>query len=464
MKGFFRTTAFKVAAVYALVYAALTVAIVLVVYSLAENVIETQIRAGLVVESAAVSSLLADRGPEALEDVVRWRSEGDAPEGDHNPGGAERSSYIERIEEIEKSQWANSREDPGRRYYILATAEGQVVAGDVPAWPAAAPSSGWYRFHLDGHGDVLALVTPLENGMHFLVGQSLASTNALTKSVKLWAILSAALALLAGLIVGGAVGTRIMRSIREASAAAERIQSGHLGERLPLDGPSEQATLARTFNTMLDRIEVAVAGLRDLAARTAHEMKHPLARADQALARAEKTEERASAKADIAAARAEIGELANRINALLRLAQLESEAAHEYFSEFDLTALAEDVVDLYAPLVEEHGGSLRLVRTSPLVIDGDRQLIAQALANLLDNVLKYAPSETVEVRLGDASGNATLEVRDSGSGSGQTVRGSGLGLPIARAIAQLHGGRLELAKQEAGFAARLVLAKRAAPG
>lgn len=464
MKGFFHTTAFKVAAIYALLYAALTVAIVLVVYSLAENVIETQIRAGLVVESSAVSSLLADRGPRVLEEVIRWRSTGGFSGARREKTDSGAPSYLERIEAIEERVWSTSQDDPGRRYYILANTQGRVVAGDISTWPPGAPASGWYRFHLPRHGDILALVTPLENGMRLLVGQSLASTNALADSVKLWAILSAALALLAGLIAGGAIGTRVMRRIRGASAAAERIQAGHLDERLPLDGPSEHVSLARTFNGMLERIEVAVTGLRDLAARTAHEMKHPLARADQALARAETAGERAAANADISAARTEIGELANRIDALLRLAQLESNAAHEFFREFDLAALAADVVELYAPLVEERGGRLRLTRSSPVVIEGDRQLIAQALANLLDNALKYAPAEQVEVRLEGRRDEALLEVRDNGKGRGCQVRGSGLGLPIARAIAHLHGGRLELERENTGFGVRLVLARRARIG
>ncbi|MGH8428319.1 MAG: sensor histidine kinase [Gammaproteobacteria bacterium] len=437
-EDFIRTTAFRVAAVYALVYAVLTGAIVVVVYSLATHVIQTQIQAGLVDESTAITSLLAARGPQVLEEAIRARSTHAFPSGDLD------------------------RNDPGRRYYILATDKGRVTFGDIHVWPGRAPASGWFRFRVKGRGNILALVTPLSNGMQLLVGQSLATTDALAKAVKLWVIFSAALALLAGLIGGGAVGTRVMRRIREASATAERIQAGHLSERLTVAGSTEHATLARTFNAMLERIEAAVIGLRDLAARTAHEMQHPLTRADQALARAEQTSERASVEGEIAAARKEIHELANRIDALLRLAQLEGAAAREFFCELDLAALVADVVDLYTPLAEEQGRQLGLSSAGPVTINGDHQLLAQALANLLDNALKYAPPGPIGVRLNSSADGVTLEVRDGGSGDGETkeARGSGLGLPIARAIAQLHDGRLELVREAAGFSARLVLRSR----
>lgn len=436
--SFLRTTTFRVAAIYALVYAVLTGVLVFAMYTRATDVIRTQIQAGLVDESTAVSSLLAARGPQVLTEVIRSRSTSAFPSG------------------------SKAQNDPGRRYYILATARGRVVVGDINLWPAQAPASGWYRFHLAGHGEILALVTPLSNGMRLLVGQSLVTSKALDESVKFWVVFSAALALLAGLIGGGAVGARVMRRIRNASATAERIQAGHLGERLAVGGPTEHATLARTFNAMLERIEVAVIGLRDLAVRTAHEMRHPLTRADQALARAEQAVNHEDVMAEIAAAREEMRELAGRNEALLRLVQLEGASAREFFRELDLAALAADVVDLYTPLAEERGCELTLRSGEAVWIVGDRQLLAQAFVNLLDNALKYAPAGPIEVRLESAGDTASLEVRDRGSGPGprKSAHSSGLGLPIARAIAQLHGGRLELEPAPDGFRIRLMVRTR----
>lgn len=435
---FFRATAFRVAAIYALVYAVLTGVLVFIVYAHATNVIDTQIREGLMDESTAISSLLLDHGPRAVSDVIHARS-------------ARRIAAA-----------GPTVTDPGRRYYILASGEGKVLVGDMPDWPDAAPPSGWFRFHLQGRGEILALITPLSNGTKLLVGQSLLTGDALARTVKLWVFLSAALALLVGLIGGGIVGSRVMHRIRAASATAERIQAGQLSERLAVGGPAEHAALARTFNAMLERIEAAVIGLRDLAARTAHEMQHPLTRADQALARAEQSEDRATIDAEIAAARREIQELAQRNEALLRLARLEGDSAREFFREFDLARMVTDVSELYAPLAEERGRGLVLAAMRELPMVGDRQLLAQALANLLDNALKYAPPGPIAISAGDLGEEIVLEVRDRGSGpdEGKSARGSGLGLAIARAIAQLHRGRLELSADGECFRARLILGVR----
>ncbi len=440
--GILRTTSFRVAALYALLYALLTGAIVTVVFTFAEHEIHTEVRAGLIDESTALTSLLQVRGPDVLEQIVQTRSEHETPEGEAQPG------------------------NPDRRYYVLATAQNKVLVGDIEHWPEGAPAQGWYSFKVKKFGAALGLVTPLANGMKLLVAQSLAGPNALSAAIGRWVVIGALIALLAGLAGGFFVGARVMRHINRAAGAAERIQAGQLSERLPGGGPSEQRVLARAFNSMLERIEAAVIGLRDVAARTAHEMQHPLTRADQALARAEQTPSREDAAAEVAAARKEIHELANRVEALLRLARLEGDSAREFFRELDLAALAADVVDLYVPLAEEHSQTLTLSPADPTNLVGDRQLLAQALANLLDNALKYAPAGRIEVRLSAAADHVTLEVRDDGSGPGpmKAARGSGLGLPIARAIAQLHGGSLELAQENGGFSARLILRSRSLPG
>lgn len=442
----FGTTAFRVASVYAVLYAVLTGAIVFVVLGLAEKQIYTQVRDGLIDESTAVKSLIELRGPEILREIVRIRSTQERPRG---AGGAEIH---------------------GLRYYILANAHDRVLVGDLEQWPAGAPDRGWFRFRIGEHGrrsEALALVTTLPNGMHLLVAQSLATPKALAASIRLWIAVGAALALLAGLIGGAAVGARVMYHIREAGATAERIRAGRLRERLPASGASERSVLATSFNAMLDRIETAVLGLRDMAARTAHEMKRPLTRTDQALALAESLEDPAAMRREIAAARREIAELARRINAQLRLARMEAGSAPEFFSDVDLARLARDIVELYAPFAEESGHRLELVAPHELPYSGDRQLLAQALVNLVDNAIKHAPAgHRIAVRLDAEPDGCVLAVEDSGGGPGrppppaeapEPAPGAGLGLAITRAIARLHGGELELDRRADGFTARIRL-------
>jgi len=431
------TTAFRTAAISALVYAVLTGAIVAVVYPLVAAQIQAQIRAGLQAESAALSALEDVRGVETLRDVIRTRSAQVLPAGD------------------------NDTDDPGRRYYALATSSGRILAGDLSRWPDGLPDRGWV--HLDvAHRSVRALITPLSNGGRLLVGQSLAIPDALGLQAILVVAVGAALALLAGLAGGGVVGIRVMRRLREASATAERIQAGQLGARLPRGGPGEHDVLAGTFNTMLDRIETAVLGLRDMATRTAHEMRHPLARMDQALARAQNARSEADVQTELRTARAEIEELSRRTEALLRLARLESDRERrQFFRELDLTQLVDDVASLYAPSAEDSGRELINRGSGPLPYVGDRQLLAQAIANLLDNAIRYAsPEAAISVAVGREGADAVVEVRNvyrdqAPPPDGPT--GAGLGLPIARAIAQLHYGRLEQRRTVGEFAARLVL-------
>ena len=447
--GILRTTAFRVAAVYAIVYAVLTGTIVALVLSLAKQEIYVEVQGGIVDETTALTSLLQGRGPQELRQIIRIRTEHEPPAG-----------------EVDRS-------NPDRRYYLLATAGGRLLVGDLERWPEHAPEQGWYRFNAAPYGPALGLVTPLPDGTRLLVAQSLSTPEAMSAAIGRWVGIAAVLALLAGLVGGLAVGARVMRQIRLASRTAERIRAGRLSERLPVSGASEQSELARAFNAMLERIETAVLGLRDLAARTAHEMKHPLTRTDQALARAQTLEDIGAVRREIATSREEIADLSRRIDALLRLARIEAGAAREFFGELDLARLVADVVELYAPLAEEAGLEIRLDRPPQLPFTGDRQLLAQAVANLLDNATRYAAGgRPIAVRLTSGNGSRIVEVTNLDTATAQrhatrarSERGAGLGLPITRAIARLHGGDLELENEGGLFLARLRLpANGGSPG
>lgn len=436
-----RTTAFRVAAVYALLYAALTGAAVVAVYSIAEHEIHRQVRAGILDETSALVSLLEARGPGVLGEII-----------------AKRSAH-------ERASGAVDPDNPDDRYYLLADAGGRVLVGDLGRWPRGTPASGWYRFQADGGGPALGLVTPLGKGMTLMVAQSLATPDALSGMIRRWVIIASALALLMGLLAGMAVGRRVMGRIRGEVLAAERVRAGRLSERLPTTGSSEQSLLARAFNQMLDRIEIAIVGLRDLAARTAHEMQHPLTRADQALARAQTRNDLPAMRRELGTARAELAELSHRVNALLRLARIESGAPREYFAGLDLARLGRDVTGLYAPLAEERGGSLDFEGPQAAPYTGDHQLLAQALANLLDNALKHSPGAPIRVHLYSGDGWHTFEVCSRSDGAARPAApGTGLGLPIARAIARLHDGDLSVARDPGAFTARLRLPLRPPSG
>lgn len=431
------TTAFRTAALSALIYAVLTGLLIAAVYPLVAEQINAQISSGIGAESTALASLYDVRGMDTLARVIHTRS--NAVLNEYNDADAD---------------------DPGRRYYALLDKGGHVLAGDLQRWPDGLPGHGWAKFHFQRH-TVRALITRLPNGGKLLVGQSLSISDAVGQHALLLVVAGGLLALLSGLAGGVFVGVRVMRRIQRAGATAARIEQGHLEERLATGGPGEHDSLARAFNAMLERIEATVLSLRDLSARTAHEIRHPLTRMEQALTQARNAATLDEARTAIETARDQIGELARRTDGVLRLARLESDRERRrFFGEFDLSKLISDVTDLYAPTAEERHLPLHVTAAPGLRVLGDKQLLAQALANLLDNAIRYArPDSGIEIAAGEEAGGVTMRVSNAASGEPRALdrSGNGLGLPIARAIAQLHHGRLEIDSTADAFTARLIL-------
>lgn len=430
------TTAFRTAAISALIYAVLTGLLIAAVYPQVSAQLQAQISTGIQAESTALASLYDTRGTATLVRIIHTRSNAVLPDNDADA------------------------DDPGRRYYALADSDNKIRAGDLHHWPADLPSGGWVRFRFR-HQTVRALITRLPNGDKLLVGQSLAISDALGKQSLMLVVLGALVALLFGLAGGILIGARVMRRIKDSSATAARIQQGHLEERLATGGAGEHDSLARAFNAMLDRIETTVLSLRDLSARTAHEIRHPLTRMEQVLSQAEQADSLDKARTAIQGAHAQIGELVRRTDAVLRLARLESDRERrKFFSEFDLSGLVADVADLYAPTAEEHRLRVRVSTGPELNVFGDKQLLAQALANLLDNAIRYAqPDSDIEIEARQETDGITVQIANSvasGTPPGHDHSGNGLGLPIARAIAQLHHGQLTLDASAGRFTARLI--------
>lgn len=430
----FNTVAFRVAAVYALIYAVLTAGVMAIILVATHDQIRAQIRAGIRSESTLLAALYQSRGSMALLDTVMRKSNNVFRRGDRDA------------------------DDPGRRFYALKAIAGGIVAGNIHHWPAHAPQSGWINFRDYSRGPPLVgLVKSLPGGYSLLVGQSLAIPNGLDSSFILWGSLASALMFIAGLVGGATTGRIVMRRIERASLTAEHIRGGRLGERLDTAGSGEYVMLAEAFNDMLARIEAAVLGLRDLGARMAHEIKSPIARAMRALERASVS---AEPQSEISHAQEILLELNRRVEALLRLAHLEGGASKEFFADFRLDKLVADVGELYQPMAEEAGTRISVKSRAGDTSRGDRQLLAQALVNLVENALRYAPRNApITISESIADQYAILEVHDTGPGPSahpvQSKGGAGLGLAITRAIAHLHEGVLELDADPTGFTARI---------
>jgi signal transduction histidine kinase len=248
---------------------------------------------------------------------------------------------------------------------------------------------------------------------------------------------------------------------------------------MPLTGTGDELDrLSAALNDMLDRIDRLMAGMREVSSNVAHDLKTPLTRikvrAEDALRTGDERDYRMALERTID----ESDKLLATFNALLSIAKAESGEAREGIAPIDAAELAADIAELYDPTIEEAGGRLTVKAPERTMISADRQLLAQALTNLLDNAIKYGlgPDGRPDVALSVSArhGEARIEVADHGPGipvgdrervkqrftrldESRTLPGSGLGLSLAESVAHLHGGRLELDDNHPGLVARLVL-------
>ena len=369
--------------------------------------------------------------------------------------------------------------------YLLIGASSRPLAGNLASWPAAVTSADRaYELLVSRAGKTsMARVErfDLPDGSRLLIGRDIETRTplrALLTSALLWSLVL--LALLGS--VGGLVMQRLFRRmIASVSVTAGAISQGDLSRRVRVTGRGDEFDgLAETINEMLDRIGRLMDGVREVSNSIAHDLRTPIARAR---ARLEDAAEHAQGDGELRAAveRAvlDLDGVAAVFDALLRIAEIEAGTRRSAFCHFDLVPVLTDLTELYTAPAEERGLTLDLTAPATLPVYGDRNLIGQALVNLLDNALKFSPPG-VAVRV-VASATATdvrLMVQDAGPGipladreraterffRGEQARqtpGSGLGLALVEAVAHLHGGVLLL--EDAGPGLRAVLVLQAQP-
>jgi signal transduction histidine kinase len=283
----------------------------------------------------------------------------------------------------------------------------------------------------------------------------------------------------AGFVVvgfGGAVtlGSYLQRRLHSISSSAEAIIRGDIRRRMPV-GPrkDEFDQLAATLNRMLDRIEGLLENLRQVSSDVAHDLRTPLARLRNRLERGLLDEPEANLL--IADAIRQLDEVLSLFAAILRVAEVESGEARRYFAPVDLTALLTEVAESYAPAFEDEGRQFSWSIAPGLIAQGDRELLAQAMVNLLENAQRHTPADAV-VRMSASAvdGAACIQVTDNGPGvpeadlgrmtkrfarleASRNTAGHGLGLSLVNAIARLHGGQLILRNLEPGLSATITM-------
>lgn len=448
----FRTTAFKLSLLFLLVFG---------------------LGSGLVLGRVAysVKGLLDDQIAQVIEAEINGLYE------QYAQGGVRRLTGV-----IERRT-----RDPGASLYLLADAAGARLAGNIASLPAerlarAGASETRYARADESEPKRLALIrVVLIRGGEFrlVVGRDLEERERLRRVMGRALVGSLFWLAVIGVLGGLFVARRVLRRVDAMNATAGRIMAGDLAERLPIAGSNDEFDrLATNLNAMIARIGELLAGMREVSDNIAHDLKTPLTRlrnrAEEALRSArEEKDYRAALERMIE----ESDNLIRIFNALLMIARAEAGAWRDAMAPFDVAETVRGVAELYEPVAEEAGLRLDVAVESGLICKGNRELVGQAVANLLDNALKYGAGETggeVSVRARREGDDIVMTVADRGPGipaadrarvterfvrlEGSRSRpGFGLGLSLVAAVARLHGGALDLADNAPGLVATLRL-------
>jgi signal transduction histidine kinase len=378
---------------------------------------------------------------------------------------------------------------PGSSLYLVTAPTGQALAGNVGSLaPGVLDKTGWsetvYR-RLDeqetAEHSALVRVTQLSGGFRLLVGRDLEERARMRGILTTAARGSVALVIVLGLAGGFFVTRRVLKRFDAMTETTQRIMAGDLSGRLPVTGIGDELDrLAINLNDMLERIEALMRGLKEVSDNIAHDLKTPLTRLRnrcEAALRTAKSEP--EYRAALESMLDESDGLIRTFDALLMIARAESGQARDNMIEFEAAEIVRGVGELYEPVADDQGLALRVEAAEGAKVKGNRELLSQALANLVDNAIKYAapkpgvdsdetaPAEIV-LAVQREGGRVLISVADRGPGIPQGERarvverfvrlpqsiaqpGSGLGLSLAAAVARLHGGELTLEDNAPGL-------------
>lgn len=455
MPAIMRTTAARLSALYLLLFAICAVVLVIYVTSLSVRMITAQTR-------AAIS--------DEVSDLNRA----------YQRGGL---STLVRVMEMRARQ-------PGANLYLITDPAGMILSGNVESiQPGVLDTIGWTErpFAYTRYGEsgertqhtAVAQIIRLPNRMILLVGRDLREPEQFRRVVRRALVAALGMMGLGALMIWYFVGRRALKRIDSVSEAGSQIMGGDMERRLPVSGAGDEFDrLSESLNAMLDRIATLNEGLKQVSDNISHDLKTPLTRLRN------RAEAALATGADDAARRdaleqtiAESDQLIRTFNAILMISRLEAGQPAEPLRKVDLAAIMADVVELYEPAAEEMGVTLTSEEAEPLHVDGNRELIGQALSNVVDNAIKYSAGATdaprVTLSLIRDGGFARLTVTDNGPGiaeadreraterfvrleTSRTQPGSGLGLSLAKAVMSFHGGGLELSGDGRGLAVAML--------
>ncbi len=370
--------------------------------------------------------------------------------------------------------------------YLLVNTDGERLIGNLAKLPQTGlPDSSWVDFSINkGKGanqvrhTARAFHVNLAGGYELLVGRDVEEQRAFRNVIMNALYWGIGFAMALGLGGGFLMSRNFLRRVDAITDASRSIMAGDLSQRMPVAGSNDELDrLAGSLNEMLSQIERLMAGMKEVSGNVAHDLKTPLtrlrARAEAALRSTSDDEHRAALQQTIL----ESDKLLQTFNALLSIAKAESGQAREGLDHIDASEVLGEVAELYEPLLEDTGGSLAIGMLPILPVRADRQLLAQAFSNVIDNAMKYGASKDgksidVTLRAIVDTDAAVITISDEGQGIapedrervlGRFVRldesrskpGNGLGLSLVASVMKLHGGSIQLA--DAGPGLKVIL-------
>jgi signal transduction histidine kinase len=386
---------------------------------------------------------------------------------------------------------------PGPGIYILAGPNGESLISNIAEYPPEiVRTPGFHSFNYprprpplvedDGDGDepsgyALVRSIVLESGLRLVIGRDVVERRGFTAIIVqsfMWGVLGI---LVASIVAGLVTAVRVLRRVDTINGTATRIMQGDLSQRVPVTRRNDEFDgLATNLNRMLDRIEQLMQGLKEVSDNVAHDLKTPLTRlrnkAEAALRDGTGPEAQHQALETVIA---ESDKLIRTFNALLMIARAEAGATGGALTEIDLSNVADDVAELYGPVAEEAGTMLDTDVKPGIRVRGNRELLGQALVNLVENALKYAQPKVgqpgkIVIAVYREGGKVRIEVSDNGPGippedrervvqrfvrleKSRTDTGAGLGLSLVAAVARLHQGTFRIEDNQPGVRAVIEL-------
>jgi signal transduction histidine kinase len=372
--------------------------------------------------------------------------------------------------------------------YLLADGALTPVAGNLMVWPAGLQGpEGWSNFDAPEWKPDAASRRPLlraafetlPDGYHLLVGKDIDDLDAFTRQIELALTLSILFTFVLAGFSSVFVTRRTVGRIEAINATSRAIMHSGLGQRIPQKGTRDEwDQLAANLNLMLDRIEGLMAEVKQVSDNVAHDLRTPLARMRGRLEKAYAgPRDGEHDQALIGNTMADLDAVLRMFTSLTRISQIEANDRTAGFRRLDLAHLAREVAELFDAAAEEKGSHLSVLADRPVLVTGDRDLLFDAVANLIDNAIKHGRDDgevAVEVRQendtsnGAENGAAVISIADDGPGipaseSQQVFKrfyrlersrrtpGNGLGLSLVAAVARLHGARIEMADRAPGL-------------